>query len=77
MSNVDNLYQDYLQKDRIARLAGTVAALEKQLTYTNSLLVRLVAQLSGHPTMSTFASADTVTRKSPTIQQRRVKGDWP
>ena len=76
MSYDDNLYQDFLKKEQIAKLIGTLDALVKQLTFTNSLLARLVESSSVDPTVRTSPYAVTVTRVLPTIQQRRVKEDW-
>lgn len=76
MSRADNLYQDFLKKDQIAKLTGTISALEQQLTSMNFLLVRLVELLSEPQTTPTFASVDTATLKSLTTLKRPEKGDW-
>ena len=75
MSNADNLYADYLEKDHNAKLFGTLTVISDQLRSMNALLAQLAERLLEVGQMNMLQPVDTATEESQTTPQKPTPED--
>ena len=73
MLKEENWSQESYKNDPIAKLHGTLSAIEVQLKSMNALLALLVAKLSGTAKTNTLPPAATATQWSPITPPKHTK----